>query len=67
MEPGITCRQCSYCKAGRYNLCPHVAFGSTPPTDGYLMNYKIHQADLCYKYWLCNFIYTAVKYSGLLH
>jgi L-iditol 2-dehydrogenase len=53
IEPGITCRQCFYCKSGRYNLCPHVVFGSAPPFDGYLTNYKTHPADLCYKYTTC--------------
>jgi L-iditol 2-dehydrogenase len=34
VEPGYTCRQCHYCKTGRYNLCPDVTFLATPPVDG---------------------------------
>jgi L-iditol 2-dehydrogenase len=34
IEPGHTCRQCHYCKAGRYNLCADVTFLATPPVDG---------------------------------
>ena len=36
VEPGYTCRQCHYCKTGRYNLCPDVTFLATPPVDGAL-------------------------------
>lgn len=49
MEPGIPCYKCTVCKRGRYNLCPDVKFGSTPPIDGFLTNYIIHPADFCYK------------------
>ncbi len=34
LEPGIPCRSCTQCLAGRYNLCPDVAFFATPPYDG---------------------------------
>lgn len=34
MEPGVPCRRCGECLAGRYNLCPDVAFFATPPVDG---------------------------------
>ncbi len=34
IEPGVPCRQCPQCLAGRYNLCPHVRFFATPPYDG---------------------------------
>ena len=34
LEPGIPCRHCEQCLAGRYNLCPDVAFFATPPIDG---------------------------------
>src|SRR6266480_1938832 len=26
MEPGVPCRRCAMCKAGKYNLCPDIAF-----------------------------------------
>jgi L-iditol 2-dehydrogenase len=34
MEPGVPCRSCRQCLAGRYNLCPDVRFFATPPFDG---------------------------------
>lgn len=34
LEPGIPCRHCEQCLAGRYNLCPDVVFFATPPVDG---------------------------------
>jgi len=49
LEPGIPCRYCDFCKAGRYNLCPDVKFMATPPIDGSLTNYFTHPADFCYK------------------
>jgi len=36
IEPGVPCRSCEQCLAGRYNLCPHVVFHATPPVDGSL-------------------------------
>ncbi|EYC16296.1 hypothetical protein Y032_0034g2911 [Ancylostoma ceylanicum] len=49
IEPGIPCRECEYCKIGRYNLCPEVKFFATPPTHGSLARYIVHDADFCYK------------------
>lgn len=34
LEPQQTCGRCTQCLAGRYNLCPDVAFFATPPVDG---------------------------------
>ncbi|MDM4763802.1 NAD(P)-dependent alcohol dehydrogenase [Galbitalea sp. SE-J8] len=34
LEPGVPCRTCEQCLAGRYNLCPFVVFFATPPVDG---------------------------------
>ncbi len=34
VEPGVPCRSCAQCLAGRYNLCPDVHFFATPPYDG---------------------------------
>ncbi|MEP6852655.1 MAG: alcohol dehydrogenase catalytic domain-containing protein, partial [bacterium] len=33
LEPGVPCRRCAQCRAGRYNLCPDVRFFATPPID----------------------------------
>eukprot|EP01114_Cavostelium_apophysatum_P009413 TRINITY_DN2254_c0_g1_i3.p1 TRINITY_DN2254_c0_g1~~TRINITY_DN2254_c0_g1_i3.p1 ORF type:complete len:362 (-),score=63.10 TRINITY_DN2254_c0_g1_i3:203-1288(-) len=49
MEPGVPCRMCSFCKEGRYNLCPDIQFMATPPYDGSLANFIVHSADFCYK------------------
>ena len=49
IEPGQSCRLCSFCKEGQYNICPDVKFGSCPPKDGFLAQYVTHPADLCYK------------------
>ena len=34
LEPGVPCRDCAQCFAGRYNLCRDVVFFATPPVDG---------------------------------
>eukprot|EP00057_Strongylocentrotus_purpuratus_P023238 XP_011677712.1 PREDICTED: sorbitol dehydrogenase-like [Strongylocentrotus purpuratus] len=49
IEPGVPCRLCNFCKGGRYNLCPDMAFCATPPIDGSLRRYYCHAADFCYK------------------
>jgi len=49
MEPGVPCRQCNYCKIGRYNLCRDVVFMATPPHDGSIANFITHPSDYCYK------------------
>ncbi len=49
IEPGVPCRMCSFCKAGRYNLCPDMKFCATPPIDGSLARFYVHAADFCYK------------------
>lgn len=49
MEPGKTCGKCEFCKTGRYNLCPDVAFFATPPVDGVFQEYVVHEAGLCFK------------------
>jgi L-iditol 2-dehydrogenase len=48
LEPGIGCRQCSYCHQGRYNLCPDMRFFATPPIDGALCEYVVVPADHAY-------------------
>lgn len=39
LEPGVPCRDCEQCLAGRYNLCPEVVFFATPPVDGAIASY----------------------------
>jgi L-iditol 2-dehydrogenase len=41
VEPGVPCRSCSQCLAGRYNLCPYVQFFATPPYDGAFCEYVV--------------------------
>jgi len=48
IEPGVPDRTCSFCKSGRYNLCPDVRFLATPPIDGSMIRYIAHAADFCY-------------------
>lgn len=50
IEPGVPCKSCVLCKSGRYNLCKDVKFCGTPPIDGNLSKYNVHDADFCYKY-----------------
>ncbi|KAL2808529.1 chaperonin 10-like protein [Aspergillus granulosus] len=49
MEPGVPCRRCEPCKAGKYNLCEQMAFAATPPYDGTLAKYYVLPEDFCYK------------------
>uniref|UniRef100_A0A1I8F1Z9 Sorbitol dehydrogenase n=1 Tax=Macrostomum lignano TaxID=282301 RepID=A0A1I8F1Z9_9PLAT len=49
VEPGIPCRFCDLCKSGRYNLCPDVKFLATPPVDGSLSGWHVHDADFCFR------------------
>lgn len=49
LEPGKTCGQCEFCKAGKYNLCKDVIFFATPPVDGVFQEYVAHEAGLCFK------------------
>jgi Threonine dehydrogenase and related Zn-dependent dehydrogenases len=48
VEPGVTCGRCALCKAGRYNLCPHVRFLATPPVDGAFVQYLVHREDFLF-------------------
>lgn len=49
IEPGVPCRICEFCKGGKYNLCPEMAFCATPPFDGNLRRFYAHAADFCFK------------------
>ncbi len=44
LEPGVPCRTCIQCLAGRYNLCPNVRFFATPPYDGAFCEYVVMPA-----------------------
>lgn len=48
MEPGVPCGRCRQCRAGRYNLCPHVRFFATPPVDGAFISYLTIHEDFAY-------------------
>ena len=45
IEPGIPCGHCSWCRNGRYNLCPDVVFLSAPPVNGTFCDYLTVRAD----------------------
>ncbi len=49
LEPGVTCGHCRFCKEGKYNLCPEVAFLATPPVQGCNMEFIQYPADWCFK------------------
>ncbi|CAI5452825.1 unnamed protein product [Caenorhabditis angaria] len=49
LEPGLPCKDCDICKNGRYNLCTKMRFFATPPIDGTLARYIVHDADFCFK------------------
>jgi L-iditol 2-dehydrogenase len=48
IEPGVPCRHCRQCLAGRYNLCPDVRFFATPPYDGAFGQYLVMPADFVF-------------------
>jgi L-iditol 2-dehydrogenase len=48
IEPGIPCRRCALCKAGRYNLCRDVVFMSAPPVNGTFAEYAAVAADFAH-------------------
>ncbi|XP_076767191.1 sorbitol dehydrogenase [Xylocopa sonorina] len=49
IEPGVSCRMCTFCKEGRYNLCKDVIFCATPPVHGNMRRFYKHAADFCFK------------------
>lgn len=49
IEPGVSCRTCTFCKTGRYNLCKDMVFCATPPVHGNLRRFYKHAADFCFK------------------
>ncbi len=48
LEPGVPCRECAHCKAGRYNLCPDVRFFATPPIDGAFAEFVVIAGDFAH-------------------
>jgi L-iditol 2-dehydrogenase len=48
IEPGVPCRHCRQCLAGRYNLCPDVRFFATPPYDGAFSQYPVMPAEFVF-------------------
>jgi L-iditol 2-dehydrogenase len=48
IEPGVPCRACPQCLAGRYNLCPDVRFFATPPIDGAFCEFVVMPAPFVY-------------------
>jgi L-iditol 2-dehydrogenase len=48
MEPGVPCRSCQQCLAGRYNLCPDVRFFATPPIDGSISRHVAIEASFAH-------------------
>jgi L-iditol 2-dehydrogenase len=48
IEPGVPCRRCPQCLAGRYNLCPDVRFFATPPYDGAFSQFVAMPASFVY-------------------
>lgn len=48
LEPGVPCRHCDQCRAGRYNLCPDIRFFATPPVDGAFCEYVALPSDFAY-------------------
>lgn len=50
IEPGVPCRRCKLCKAGKYNLCAQMKFAAAPPgNDGTLARFFKVPADFAYK------------------
>lgn len=50
VEPGLPCGSCrEACFSGRYNLCAEMRFCATPPVDGVLAEYFVHDENFCHK------------------
>lgn len=56
IECGVMCRNCDYCKKGRYNLCKGMRFCSSaktfPHLDGTLQERMNHPSYLLHPYVL---------------
>ncbi|WVR06974.1 hypothetical protein IAU60_004011 [Kwoniella sp. DSM 27419] len=50
LEPGVTCRMCTDCRGGCYQICEHMVFAAYPPSrGGTLQRYYKLPADLVYR------------------
>ncbi|KAK3072914.1 hypothetical protein LTR53_005968 [Teratosphaeriaceae sp. CCFEE 6253] len=49
IEPGVPCRKCWLCDAGKYNLCEDVKFAGVCPTAGTIRRFITHDARYCHK------------------
>lgn len=49
IEPGVPCRSCWMCDAGRYNLCEYVKFAGVCPYAGTIRRFITHEARYCHK------------------
>jgi len=39
VEPSLPCRECEFCRIGRYNICSNLRFTGLPPTHGAYAEY----------------------------
>ncbi len=49
IEPAVPCGQCHHCLSGRYNLCTHGYFISTPPANGAMQRYLTFPVRMMHK------------------
>jgi len=49
IEPGVPCRDCWLCDAGKYNLCEDVKFAGVCPYAGSIRRFMTHDAKLCHR------------------
>ncbi|PHH61446.1 hypothetical protein CDD81_354 [Ophiocordyceps australis] len=49
IEPGRSCRRCSDCRSGHYNLCKDMIFAATPPHDGTLTGIWCARAECLFR------------------
>lgn len=49
IEPGVPCRKCWLCDAGKYNLCEDVKFAGVCPYAGTIRRFITHDARYCHK------------------
>ncbi|KAK5746227.1 hypothetical protein LTR17_000961 [Elasticomyces elasticus] len=49
IEPGVPCRNCWLCDAGKYNLCEDVKFAGVCPSAGTIRRFMAHDAKYLHK------------------
>ncbi|KAF9009969.1 chaperonin 10-like protein [Cyathus striatus] len=71
IEAGIMCRNCDFCKKGRYNLCKSMRFCSSasvyPHNDGTLQSRMNHPAHVLHPLLLLELAALAEPLSVLIH